>query len=331
MADLFLPSAEGGDASRLAIAMRLHESLEHVLERCAEHVPVGAEQRDGLLQHLASGRRVPPAVFGGLFDLVQAVEEGTLDDVARSVERLLGLEVGDAVPLRIRPLSRRFFTVEEEMAFRLQFTSESLIDEQIVVLDDDKADKAAAAIRRGLTLLERHAPASFGEVAAVVSEIVPVGGKPHAGMVFDGCSSLERWGAILFNATLEKSDLVIAESIVHEAAHTSLFGKAPVTFLVENGDDERFVSPLRVDPRPMNGIYHATFVLARMHFAMHEIATSTNAPAALRGEACALLRRSAELFDGGYRIVVEHARLTPEGQAIIDATARWMTVGAKVT
>ncbi|MBL6431916.1 MAG: hypothetical protein HPM95_15385 [Alphaproteobacteria bacterium] len=58
---------------------------------------------------------------------------------------------------------------------------------------------------------------------------------------------------------------------MHEAAHGTLFAMSPVEFYVFNPENERYSSPLRLDPRPLDGIYHATFVLARMHIAMREL------------------------------------------------------------
>ena len=75
--------------------------------------------------------------------------------------------------------------------------------------------------------------------------------------------------------------LSLLETLAHEAAHSLLFGIQISGPLVLNPDDARFASPLRVDLRPMDGVYHATFVSARMHFAMQELLAS----GLLKGEA----------------------------------------------
>jgi HEXXH motif-containing protein len=129
---------------------------------------------------------------------------------------------------------------------------------------------------------------------------------------------------------MKKTDLELAETIAHEAAHNALFALAPVDGVVENDDSERYSSPLRVDPRPMNGIYHATFVLARMCFAMREVAASPTAPAALAEEARKLSEQSARLFLDGHKIVLEHAVLTHEGREIMRNAAEYMGVDALV-
>jgi HEXXH motif-containing protein len=54
--------------------------------------------------------------------------------------------------------------------------------------------------------------------------------------------------------------------LTHEAAHSLLLGYTLGAPLVESDPAERFSSPLREDLRPMDGIVHATYVLARMHY-----------------------------------------------------------------
>ena len=56
-----------------------------------------------------------------------------------------------------------------------------------------------------------------------------------------------------------------AQALAHESGHNLLFGFCASESLVENADEELFASPLRADPRPMDGVFHATYVVARMH------------------------------------------------------------------
>jgi HEXXH motif-containing protein len=51
-------------------------------------------------------------------------------------------------------------------------------------------------------------------------------------------------------------------------ARALLFGFGMGKPLVENHEHERYTSPLRGDPRPMDGVVHATYVVARMHYAV---------------------------------------------------------------
>lgn len=97
--------------------------------------------------------------------------------------------------------------------------------------------------------------------------------------------------------------------------------------IVLNPPDQVFSSPLRRQPRPMNGIYHAAFVLARMALFIADIGRAT-AGARLFGDGAnrALqdeLARSISSFDSAYAIIREQGVLTEKGQHIIaEAVAR---------
>lgn len=325
LADWFVPSASGGEACRARINARLRESLEHVLEQCAPHVSFDAAKAHALIDRIDGSRRVAPALFGSLFDVLHEIDEGELSDVAAAVGRLLQIDPLDASALAVRPFDGATFQgMDEELLIR-QFESESLDRDQIAALNRAGASKARTRIDTALSIIERYAPRSFAETAAVVSEIVPAAGRSTKGFMFDGCSSLERWGAMLLNMEVEKSDLDLAVTIVHEGAHISLFGKAPINFHVENDNEtERYPSPLRDDPRPMDGIYHATFVLARMVYAMREVMDNPSAPASLREEAARRVEVDTKLFFEGYAVVQANARFTPEGAAIMRDTYAYM-------
>jgi HEXXH motif-containing protein len=321
----FLPSAASGLRSRKAIQARLAESLEHIFSQCASHIQFDRETAAALVERVTNGERVPPALFGAYFQLVETIEDGSLDDVGRALEVVLRHASGPTpAALRVRPLNRTEFTEDEEAGLRRSFVSDSLLDEQIGHLTGEKEEQSRAQFERALSILRQHAPATFAEIETHIGEFIPARGKPAGGMEFDGCSSLERWGSILINASLAKTDLELCEMIAHEASHNALFAMAPLNFHVENDPEERYASPLRVDPRPMNGLYHATFVLARMCYAMREVAASPSAPPALAEEARKLADASATLFAKGYETVRQHAIFTPEGREIMRDAADFM-------
>ena len=103
-----------------------------------------------------------------------------------------------------------------------------------------------------------------------------------------------------------------------------LFGFCTEEPLVLNDDDELFRSPLRIDPRPMDGIYHATFVLARMHWAMTKLINDSRVSPEQRELAIQAARVDRRHFSDGLAIVEAHARLTPMGAALMDGARQYM-------
>jgi hypothetical protein len=321
----FLPSAANGLRGRQAMQARLAESLAHIFEQCAPHIDFDEQAAAALVDRMASGARIEPALFGSYFILVAAIEKGEMGEIEQALRSLLDRARRPlSPPLRIRPLNRSEFSEQEERELRRSFVSESLLDEQIEHLTGEEEAQSRAQFARALSILAEHAPATYAELEVQIGELIPARGRPARGMEFDGCSSLERWGSILINAGMKKTDLELAETIAHEAGHNALFALAPVDGHVENDDSERYSSPLRVDPRPMNGIYHATFVLARMCFAMRQVAASPTAPASLAEEARERAAADVRLFMEGYEVVRKHARFTPEGRRIMLDAAEYM-------
>lgn len=117
----------------------------------------------------------------------------------------------------------------------------------------------------------------------------------------------------------------MAEGLVHEAAHLLLFGEARGERLVENDDSERHVSPLRDDPRPLDGIAHATFVLARMTYCTERMLASGSLTASERAETEVALARNCLDYRDGAGVVERHARLTEDGARMLGGAATYMS------
>jgi len=321
----FMPGRDPALRHLSTLHARFRDSLDHLLERCAGHVPFDAARATALVARLERPERVPPALIGQYFEAVAAIDAADLPGVRSAIDGLMAFDP-EEVPeaLRIRPLNPDTFSGDGEATFRRHFVGEGLDDRQIGHLSGAAAAKACDEIGRSLALLERTAPDSHAEMATLISEIVPARGMPLDEFEFDGASSLKRWGAILINMSRPRSRVELAETLVHEAAHASLFAMSPLEFYVENGADERYPSPLRVDPRPLDGIYHATFVLARMHHAMREVASCEAATQAHRDEARHLAQRSSRNFFDSLSVLADHARYTPTGREIMAETEAYM-------
>ena len=75
---------------------------------------------------------------------------------------------------------------------------------------------------------------------------------------------------------------------------------------------------MRIDPRPLDGIYHAVFVLARMHGFVAEVAEHPETGEATRMEAKSLMGERRDSFLDGHSVLAEHAQLTAIGRELLD-------------
>jgi hypothetical protein len=78
----------------------------------------------------------------------------------------------------------------------------------------------------------------------------------------------------------------------------------------------------------MDGVYHATFVSARMHWTMSRVIDS----GLLTGDELVAAEKSRAQdrrnFDSGYDTVKRHGRLTETGRLALDAAVSYMSAAA---
>jgi HEXXH motif-containing protein len=141
---------------------------------------------------------------------------------------------------------------------------------------------------------------------------------------FDGASSFMLWGAIILNAEAADTPIALVEGLAHESGHNLLFGLCADGPLVENDDFDRFPSPLRADPRPMDGIVHATYIIARMHQALRTVLNAGVLEVEQAAYARSSLQGHAEAFQRGMDTIERHGRLTPLGRGLLEGASDYM-------
>lgn len=109
----------------------------------------------------------------------------------------------------------------------------------------------------------------------------------------------------------ENVEAYFADHIIHETSHLSLDILLAFDKIVLNEEQDKFKAPIRIDPRPMFGIFHATFVLSRMVRLFQRIISES--PKREFIERLYLFRKQ---FDQGLETVEKYAILTENGQRI---------------
>lgn len=295
---------------------RLADSLDYVLRNVGDDLTVGADDARDLIARIRSSHQ-SPHLFGAYYDLVFALESDDLESARGFAAELLARSplVGTHIS-RIDERSRA-----EEERYRRLFLSElhvELPDPELMADCRRRFDEAFA-------LLDAGFPEMAEEIRALLREIVVAAGPedPKA-LTFDGASCYMLWGAILLNARGQKNVLDTAQALAHESGHNLLFGFSADGPLVENADDELFSSPLRKDPRPMDGVFHATYVVARMHQTLRRLLDSgvLNSEQTIAAESD--LAAHKQNFAIGDAVVREGGRLTEAGRDVIEAAREYM-------
>jgi HEXXH motif-containing protein len=300
--------------------IRLADSLSYIAERCRGAVPFDEDAFATSIARIRAGA-IPALAFAAYGDLVLALDD---DDLALG-ETLLA-EIPAIIAAGPSAGMLRFADPAEHRDFeryeRWMNTAGSI---RVLPLSEEEGAAFSTLLDDTWRLMERGAPALAAETRLLAREIVAaVGGKTDAGMVFDGASSFLLWGAILLNVTTHNTRLALAQALVHESGHNLLFGLCADGPLVMNADEERYSSPLRIDRRPMDGVFHATYVTARMHMIVRQLLDSGVLEGPEREEAEHDIALHERGFADGLATVREHGKLTPLGEAAIGAAEAYM-------
>ena len=318
----FDPSRARAEAVSARMRGRLAESLRYIIDQVTGHMAVPRSEMEGFLARLVSGP-VSPLVFGTYCDLVLALDANALDEAEALVKEIAAapnaspelhvLDLGDPASDPAADRYRRLVDTDETLPFTIS----------------PPKPAGAAAIRAliadAFALMDAGNPDLAGEIRTLMREIVLASGSDDPKAVqFDGVSSFLLWGATVLEVRSYKSTLEMVQALAHESGHNLLFGLCADGPLHGNDDDDRFSSPLRIDPRPMDGIIHAAYVTARMHQSVQRLLDAGVLGAAQTREAQEAAIANGKRFAMGMQTVDQHAKLTPLGDAVMKNARAYM-------
>ena len=310
----FEPGAKRGRALDAAMRGRLAQSLSYIFERIGAELGISDDDAARVIGATRSTRQ-SPHVFGAYYELVLAVERDEIEPAREFARELLERCAAPAPLVWARSLGDR--PSPDEARYRRMLLPEEIVAE---APDEPTLQSALGRIAAAMDLLDRGFPGMADEIRELLFEIVVgVGSEEPKVLTFDGSSSYMLWGAIMLNARGQSSVLDTAQALAHESGHNLLFGKCASGPLVENDDDEDFAHPLRSDPRPMDGVFHAAYVIARMHQTLERLLAS----GVLDEEQRAAAQKDLELhrvnFAAADAVIFAHGKLTPLGHESIEA------------
>ncbi len=324
MLSRFRPDVARGTAVDVAVRLNLGRSLRSLYERVAPLVSYDPQQLKTLLDTLGHGP-VRPAVFGTYTDLVEAVLSGDAEAAQKASDQLLEL-------LAPCPATRIVTLTSADLGPGQPERYARLVDddpEQRIFIEP-VSDKtvATSAIAGALSLIEASAPSLASEIQAIVHEVVMVepGRSLETGELarFDGASTLYLWGAVITRIG-NKSRVDLAQTLAHESGHLLLFGLTRGKPLVDNAYDELYESPLRADARPMEGLVHAAYVIARMHYTLDCLLQGGKLTTEEEDCARQQLAQHELSFRTTLPTIERGARFSSDGAAIFDGAKAYMS------
>lgn len=304
----------------------LGASLIHIQEQCAGQVPFDQAALTRMIDDIGQRRRFPPSTFALYYELVPALLRGDIESAVALFHQLARERPIDA-PLAVFALDDPALAGSRERYLRFMNGDEPYKFEFLPPAPEQVQD-FRSQFARACDLLGKAMPELLEEMRAIISEVILVAGPKNATKRFDGGSCYSLWGAVFLNAARCATRVELVEALAHESGHSVLFGLSTDEATVSNPDDDRFPSPLRADGRPMDGVFHATYVSARMHWAMSRLVESGLLTEEELELAATARDEDKHNFEKGYDTVVAHARLTATGRAAIDAALTYMRSAA---
>jgi HEXXH motif-containing protein len=304
----------------------LAASLRYMCEQSRGELSFDEEAIQRLIGRLDAGERFPPSTFALYYDLVPALLMGE-EQRAVALFNELAQEQPIIEPMRLLALGDPTASSNAERFIRFM-NSDGPMKHTFRPPPAAVVDSFVQRFPSTLDLLQRAVPEFVDEVRAQISEIVLLVVADVAKMKFEAGSCYRLCGAMFVNAVRRKTRIEIIETLAHENAHSRLFGLCTEEAAVRNADQEQYPSPLRVDPRPMDGVYHATFVSARMHWTMSRVIDSGLLTAEELVDAEKSRAHDRRSFESGYETVARYGRLTDTGRAALDAAVTYMSAAA---
>lgn len=316
----FEPDRERAAALDKRMHRELGQSLQHVSEACAGKISFDKEVMQSLIAGLMQGQAAKPATFALYYQLVLAIEAEVPDKTSALFDEICADPFMES-SFEIVTLGTPSFGASNQL-YKDMMNAEGRISFEYPEVE--VAETFKIRLKKGFELLDAIVPELAGEIRAIIRQLVIAGSDPTSDYQFDGGSHYQLWGALFLNGLFHPDEIAVAEVLAHETAHSLLFGFCVDEPLVHNEDDELYTSPLRRDPRPMDGIYHATFVSARMHWVMSRMAKSDLLSNEQKAQALAAAARDAENFKAGYGVVAEHGRLSDVGEGLMRSAKAYM-------
>jgi len=308
------------------VRAQLADSLSYIVDKAAGHLQV---DRAGCAAALASirTRRQDPGVFARYFDLIFAVNANRFAHADTLLGELIA-RTAEPVAFAIVPYARDRLGSDYDRFADLLF-AESAGANPMASPPAAQSASADDMLRKAIALVGRVDRDIRDEIEALLVRIyLAVGAEEHGAKSFGAVTSLQVWGASFVNIARYDTVWGMVQCLVHEITHSVLFGVSCQCPLVKNPPDESYRSPLRADPRPMDGIFHATLVCARIAAFNRAWLDSGLVESRDRGRTEEAVVRNLQRFQDGVAVIERHAKLSEPARALIDRSRSALPVFA---
>lgn len=320
-----LPNADDVRETITRLIDRLETSLRHLLLEVWDS-PEDNARAEEKLKRIFSGQGHPDSCIYAAHD---AMLNAALSQDEPGFERacLEFLQLPDQVQasgLRVRGLSEKELGPTACDLLRRAYCDDAGLTADLRAPGVEGTKQAVAKINLAREMLQTYAPDWAREFDLLAPQIYLAVNEDPTKNGFGGATVFAAFGSILVNSDKIDRLPTVLMTLVHESSHAKLFLYHLDDPVLLNKDTERYTSPLRSSPRPMEGIFHAAWVSARMV----QSATCILDNGFCGPDAEELRRQSTQasiIYQDCATEIQRHARMTPLGRQLFDDAQRAMS------
>ncbi len=282
MNNLILPNPKSTATIAANVHQKLFRSLHHLVFEVIGQRVTPPLSEDALRAIIFGGPSGPSAaVFALHAALLDAATRSDMAEVPKLFEVLSAMADRDtAAPTKIAisPLSETHVHHDDVDLLKRVFADDIGLTANLVGPPEEEVARAQRLICEAVDALDQAAPAWAEELRSLANHIYLATAHDEASYLFAGAAVFDAFGAMLINPVGLRDRATTMMAVIHESSHQQMFLFHLDDPVVLNDAEFTYTSPLRKEPRPMEGIFHAMWVSARMVLAARAVRLSPHAP-----------------------------------------------------
>lgn len=293
---------------------KLVQSLKSLLNSTAKGLQTDFSELVRFTNEINTKSKLKPELYALHSSLLNSLKINNVDNVLKHILKLEKLiKVPHALPFSIQTCA--YSDWEDEILQDLRKKNMGACGELPILnsIEESIIKKFEPNVINSIDIIKKASPSFYSEFFQYVSGI-----KLFYSNKLVGMTDPRVYGTIYIALPMVDlpPEVYFCEHIIHETSHLHLNTLFAIDPLILNNEEERYSAPIRPDPRPMYGIFHATFVLSRMVRVFSTIALS-NKENAYRD----CLETFKKQFKAGYNTIASHGKLTDLGKKIVNSYA----------
>lgn len=308
------PNREFIKEINLSLKKKLTDSLKECIKSATEGLNINLLFLIEKINKLDVNKKFSSEIYFIYSKILEMLRYGTNEQIEDTIREIINFDINNVYfkEHKIESILTENWEREVIWGMRNEIREGREIKENEMVLKPlltEDIENYKEQITQAIKMIEKYDPDLYAEFKEYVYAI-----KIFVGDYMIASSSFDTFGTIFISTPPENRDPVLfyLEHLAHELSHLHLYALMGDDKIVLNSPQKTYRSPIRPDPRPMHGIFHAVFVLARLNRLFKRILSNEKIP-----ELEKRFQKDREDFLDGLKTVKKYSKLTEKGKHLI--------------